>query len=59
MGLHIYLEPHISKQTPHEPMGRRNRAEVMQIRSWRLFSGFLLYGMSVSLERCVFMPEGK
>ena len=28
------------KTSPNEPMGRRNRAEVMQIRSWRLFPVF-------------------
>ena len=40
LNLLLLKKPHISKQTPNVPMGRRNRVEVMQIRSWRLFPVF-------------------
>ena len=40
LNLLLLKKPHISKQTPNEPMGRRSRAKVMQIWSWRLFPVF-------------------
>ena len=47
-------KPHISKQTLNEPMGRRNRPEAMQIRSWRLFSVFfVVWSVCVLREVCV------